>query len=206
MPIKSKMLLDLSYFCKGPQTTHHSKVWTKYEACLDYRSLIAVPLICALSLLRIILFTREEEKGLGLLLLLHRVGWLPIALIGRKWPTLCRFYLCYEMLASVLDSVLALKSATSQEACDYILLYVLLSSMLVYTAFQYKLWANIALVLVHGASVVLLCSFFDTGDYMPSLYQQVTTPLIQIVMAIVVHLLINRIGVWYVDTTVKMES
>lgn len=32
------------------------------------------------------------------------------------------------------------------------------------------------------------------------------TPLIQIVMAIMVHLLINRIGVWYVDTIVKMES
>ena len=51
---------------------------------------------------------REEEKDYGLILLLHRVGWLPLILIGRKYPKLRKFYLIYEMMAIVLDSVLAL--------------------------------------------------------------------------------------------------
>lgn len=114
---------------------------------------------------------REEEKEFGLILLLHRVGWIPITVISRKWPTLFRYYLCYEMLASVFDCVLALKSATSQEACDFILLYVLLSSILVSSAFQYQLWVNIVLILVHGTIVKLLCHFLKLGNYMPNFYQ-----------------------------------
>ena len=73
------------------------------------------------------------------------------------------------MLAFVMDSVLALNSATSQEACDFILLYILLKSIFISAAFQYQLWANIILIIVHFGSVQLLCTYLDLGDYMPSI-------------------------------------
>ena len=75
------------------------------------------------------------------------------------------------MLGSVLDSVLALKSATSQEACDFILLYILLIGILVNTAFQYKLWVNILLILVQAFAIELLCHYLDVGDFQPSVKQ-----------------------------------
>ena len=169
----------MALICKQHLTAHHRAVWSRFETCLHTRSFLAVPLICIFGLVRLFLFNQgtglssddNVVVGLNCILITHRSGWIPLLALGLKWPKLCHFYHCYEMLAMVLESVLSLSGSKTPEAHNFTLLYLLLMNVLVFSAFYYNLWINFSTIIVHAVTVVITCHFLYETENLPPAYQ-----------------------------------
>ena len=187
-------------------TEHHRNVWTRFETCLDELSFTAAPLICIFGLVRLFLFNEGSgfysdnpvDVGLSSAILVHRIGWALLIVLSHKRPKLCRLYYYYEMLAMVLDSVLSLSNSTTLAAYNFTLLYIQLINVLVFCAFYTHMLRSYIVILVHAFSVYLTCLFLLENDIWPPAYQQVAVLVIELIMVSLVHLIVTRIGFWYV--------
>ena len=200
--------------CRQFSKAHHRAYWTQFETCLDARCFMVVPFICIFGLVRLFLFNHgtgfsSDDSiivGLNCALLIHRIGWVPLLALGLKYPKLCRFYHCYEMLAMILDSVLSLSNTKTPAAHNFTILYLLLMKMLVYSAFCYDLRINLSTVILHILAVGTMWICTHDTENLPAAYQLSAAIVVDIIMVFIVHLTITRIGFWYVETLVKMES
>ena len=171
----------LALLRRSHPTPHHRAVWTRFETYLDARCFTAVPLICFFGLVRLFLFNEgtgfSSESGvivgLNCALLIHRIIWIPLLTLGLKYPKLCRFYHCYEMLAMLLDSVLALSDSSTPAAQNFTLLYMLLMNVLVFSAFCYDFWINFFAIILHAVVVGISCHYLHDTENWPPAYQQV---------------------------------
>lgn len=145
-----KQLIEL--LCRSHPTAHHLSTWAKYEKSLDTRNQIAGLLICIFGLLRLMMFSEEVfTEGYVVLtyaLICHRLFWIPLFALSLKWPKLCRAYHFYEVIALVIDGVLAFNGAESQITSNYILLYLLLINTLTFAALYYNFWLSLLALVI----------------------------------------------------------
>ena len=192
----------IALFRRTHPTKHHSAVWTWFETCLDARSFTAAPFICIFGLARLFFFNEGSGDGdiitgLSWALLIHRIGWVPLLALGYKYPKLCRFYHYYEMLAMVLDSMLSLSGSITPAAHNFVLMYILLMNALNFCVFYHHIWFNFIAVILHAFTIKIVVRQLYPSFIAP-IYQQVAFLVIEVILVLCVHLIVTRIGFWYI--------
>ena len=180
------------------------------------RNQIAGPLICILGLLRLLISSEKVDESpdfyseysylLIWALLCHRILWIPLFTLSLKWPKLCRAFHLYEVVALFFDGVLAFNRAESQRTSNFILLYLLLINALTFAALYYNFWLSLLALAVQISVIQIICFLSCPRDVLPESQVFVAFFVIEIIFVLVLHLMITRIGFWFVASTVKIES
>ena len=110
---KCKAVLNI-YTSEGKQTKQHSEAWKRFKNLMDRRSIFAAPFVLLVGIFRLTVFNGGQAEGEPILkalytaLVVRRVCWIALIIVSCKYRKLCRCFHSYEMLAMVLDSLLAL--------------------------------------------------------------------------------------------------
>ena len=103
------------------------------------------------------------------------------------------------MLAMVLDSVLSLSESKTPAAQNFALMYLLLMNVLVFSVLYYHILENLAAVLFHATAVkIILHSGLHISSICPPTYQQVAFLAVELILVVCAHLIVTRIGFWYI--------
>ena len=172
------------------------------------RNHIAGPFILILGLLRLLIFdvkvdesqefTSEYSNLLIQALECHRSLWIPLYLLGLKWPKLCRAFHLYEVVALCLDGALAFSSAESQRTCNFILLYLLMINALTFAALYQNFWLSLLAIAVQIIMIQIFCFLSCPSDVVPESQVFVAYFVIEIIIVLVLHIMITQIGFCYV--------
>ena len=79
-------------------------------------------------------------------------------------------------------------------------------NLLVLSMFSPHMLISFGAILVHALTVRIACLFVMENDIWPPAYQPVAVVVLELLMVLLVHLIHTRIGFWYVETIVVMES
>ena len=79
-------------------------------------------------------------------------------------------------------------------------------NVLVFSMFYRHMLISLAVIFFHAFAVHITCQNLLESDIWPPAYQQVAVLVIELIMVLLVHLIVTRIGFWYVETIVEMES
>ena len=79
-------------------------------------------------------------------------------------------------------------------------------NVLVFSAFCYDFSMNFFTIILYTIAVKLSCLYLHDSENWPPVYQQAAAIAVELIMVLIVYLIVTRIGFWYVQTIVKMES